>query len=226
MLFTKFLFIIGAAATAIPLALKPLAPGDLQLTGEQYEAIRNGSSPDWTEVADFNPDVPKDQRPVPANDLSKRQIKLNIAEFGLQATFDCPHTVALTRQMRAQVELPFDSETQNRGGFIATWSNILNVDAFDPLPRVQAPQTGSVSTTAIHNFCLTNPTTSPPTRCSYKMQAPLKTEYRINDDGNNYLLYPYSLQMPTLYEVCFQGNDCPVNRILRTCTTREFHIIA
>lgn len=211
MLFSKLLFIVQAAATAIPLAL-----GDAELTGEQIEAIRNSPLSDWTEVADFNPDVPKEQRSIPATslaeDLSKRYIIRNILEIGMLANFDCNVNKGILREVKGRVEIPYETDDNNAAGTTATWTSITNVDSFDPLPRVTVPAgaTGT-SITLVHNFCLTNGRQ----RCAYSMRAPIKLVFR---PGTTRVYDPIP-QEPSLYEYCADSNSCPTGRVLRACQT-------
>ncbi|KAH3938481.1 hypothetical protein HBH70_246760 [Parastagonospora nodorum] len=214
MLFSKLLFIVQVAATAIPLAL-----GDAELTGEQIEAIRNSPLSDWTEVADYNPDVPKEQRSTPANsvanDLSKRYIIHNILEIGMLANFDCNVNKGILREVKARVDVPYENDNNNAAGTTASWTNIRNVDSFDPLPRVSVPAGASgTSITLVHNFCLR----SGNQRCVYSMRAPIKLLFRPMSTR----VYDPIAQQPTLYEFCSESDTCPTGRVLRPCETGMF----
>ncbi|KAH3953359.1 hypothetical protein HBI25_063750 [Parastagonospora nodorum] len=224
--FTKFLLVVQAAATAIALALEPRGPGDIQLTREEHEAIFNGSPSDWTEDPNFKPDVPEQQRPATANDLSKRYIKANNINFGTRSVHDCRERTGIQRDVKVLAEIPFETDDGPNQVLRVTWSNALNVDRFDPLPIVTVPgNAASTTITAIHDFCLMNPTTSPPTRCLYQLRQPFTLGFDRTRMHNNIYLTPPNPQRPTMHEVCIRADECPAGRVFLECSTRTYGAI-
>ncbi|KAH3953366.1 hypothetical protein HBI56_230030 [Parastagonospora nodorum] len=221
MRFTKPLLLVAAVANASPFASPP-GPGDIALTGEEFQALKDGTN-GWVEVS-MDKEIPPEQLPVPhdpaADGISKRQGHISTgAESGAFGIFDCHHGTNIRRSIIARISIRGSDTGANNGATQAVFSSVSNADGFRPYATVDVnDSSGGVSTTAYHKFCTENPLTDPVTKCGYYMEVPFAARFQRGTT----LVSDMDPRAPTLREACAAANTCPAGLLLKACSLRAW----